>query len=130
MNLTTNRGSILVVDDDPACLKCAAQVLEDAGFATVFASNGEEALSRLATRRVDVVVSDLVMPHMDGFELAANIQARFSTVPVILTTSSKRDDLQKFALSCGAMALLRKPLDRDELMTAVTTALQRTRVPH
>lgn len=131
MNLTTNRGRILVVDDDPVCLKCTAQVLEDAGFVTVLASDGEEALNCLAACRVDAVVSDVMMPRMNGFDLLEDIRGRFSSVPVILITASKHEKLQEAAaLVCGATAVLEKPLDRKELMTAVTTALQRARVLH
>lgn len=115
---------ILVVDDDPISLKHAARILTNAGWATVLASSGEEAMNRLDTESFDAVVSDVIMPRMTGFELLENILIRFPGTPVILMTASKHDGMREAARVCGAADLLEKPLNAKTLMTAVESGLR------
>lgn len=119
MKPETTFKSILVVDDDPFTLNYTARMLTNAGFIAVLAANGEEALRWLAADRFAAVVSDVVMPRMNGFELLEIIQSRFPGLPAVLVTASKRPGMREAALACGATTLLEKPVDRQELVAAL-----------
>lgn len=110
---------ILVVDDDPFSLQRTARTLIKAGFEVVLASSGDAAMRHLAADRFDAVVSDVIMPHMSGFELLENVLIRFPGQPVILMTATRHDGMQEAALVCGAAALLEKPVDAPVLIAAL-----------
>ena len=80
-------GRILIVDDDPSQRTALAAILSDRGFETQVSADGLEALERLNTFNADVVVSDLLMPRMDGFELIRQLKARGDDTPAIVLTA-------------------------------------------
>src|SRR5659263_90812 len=81
-----NSGRILIVDDDERQRTALAAMLSDDRFETQFAADGQEALERLTTFSADVIVSDLVMPRMDGFELLKHLQEHGDLTPAIVLT--------------------------------------------
>jgi CheY-like chemotaxis protein len=97
-----------VVDDSPIDRRLALRLLEQAGFAARAAENGHEALARLECERIDLVVTDLVMPQMDGLTLVREIRARHPTVPVVLMTAHGSDDVGVRALQRGAASFVPK----------------------
>ena len=105
-------GRILIVDDDQRQCTALAAMLSEDHFETQFASDGQEALERLATFDADVIVSDLVMPHMDGFELLKHLRDHGNPTPTIVLTGF--GSLEK-ALSAvhdlKAFWFLEKPVD-------------------
>jgi len=83
MNTTGFNYRVLVVDDDPAVLEISALVLKDGGFEVRKASDGFEALVELRRSAPDVIISDLRLPNMSGFELLSVVRRRFPHIPVI-----------------------------------------------
>jgi len=105
---------ILVVDDDRAIREFLIIMLEEEGFATVGAGNGREALRIAAVEPPSLVVSDIMMPHLDGYELVAQLRRdpKLRSVPVILTTAARRARQVD-------VPLFHKPFDIDQLLAAI-----------
>lgn len=120
INSMKKNANILVVDDDSLNRQTVARTLAHAGFNTVTAANGEEALDCLNREQFDAVVSDVRMPGMDGIELLQNIRARFSRLPVILMTGLIEDDIRAASFTWGATALFQKPVNRADLILTIT----------
>jgi DNA-binding NtrC family response regulator len=113
------RASVLVVDDDRAVGTVLAALLTQAGHEARAVGSGAEALAALASRSIDVVISDVRMPGMDGLELLAEVRKRAAGVPVILLTAHGNVPLAVEAMRAGAADFLLKPFDRDEVLFAV-----------
>ena len=114
--------NILVVDDCPANRKLLRAVLEAEGFNTVEAADGVEALAALDREPIDAVVSDILMPRMDGYRLCYEVRAnkRFCHLPFIIYTNtfiSPSDE--KTGLDLGADKFLRKPSAVKEILAAL-----------
>jgi len=101
-------SSVLVVDDSPIDRRLASALLTGAGFTARVAENGEQALRALATDRADLVVTDLLMPAMDGLALVEAIRERYPDVPVILMTADGSGDVAVRALQRGAASFVPK----------------------
>src|SRR5262249_12738295 len=114
-DLTTPiRARILVVDDDERNAFAAVQALEELGHELVVARSGEEALRRLLTEEFAVILLDLHMPGMDGYETAELIRSRRRTsrTPIVFLTAIFRDEAHVFqAYSAGAVDVVFKPVD-------------------
>jgi signal transduction histidine kinase len=116
---------ILVVEDSPTQARLLRLILESEDFAVHAAGDGETALTRLAAGGVDLVVSDVLMPGLTGFELCRAIKAdpRVSDVPVVLVTTL-RDPLEIVqALEVGADSFIRKPYEPDALVLRLRSLL-------
>lgn len=113
---------VLVVDDDPVQAKLARLHLSTLGFEVTLARTGQEALATALERRPDTIVSDVLMPDMDGFELCLAIRSepRLAQVPVLLTSAHYRDRADhELAARVGANALLVKTPDLADLATVI-----------
>jgi len=106
-----NHYSALLVDDDLELLRVIEQVLEDGGFSVVTARSGEEALNVLQSQPFDVIMTDIRMPGISGFELIEKIAAIDEAVKTVLMTGFDSSDTVKQALRTGAYDYLTKPLD-------------------
>ena len=116
-----NMIEILVVEDSPTQAEQLKFILEEGGFRVSVASNGKEALALLRMRKQDIVVSDIVMPEMDGYELCKQIRADSSHrgIPVVLvTTLSDPTDVIK-GLEVGATNFITKPYDEKFLISRI-----------
>ncbi len=104
---------VLVVDDEPAVLFALSEALVDKrrGLQVVTAANGREAMQVLQTEKVDLVVSDLRMPEVDGFELLAHLRRNHPSLPVILMTALGPDETSARLDAEGALECLSKPFD-------------------
>ncbi|HEU0115274.1 MAG TPA: response regulator transcription factor [Thermomicrobiales bacterium] len=116
---------ILVVDDEPAIVRLVRAKLRADGYAVITAASGEEALARLDEERPDLVVLDLMMPGIDGFETLRRIRAQ-SRAPVILLTARTGDADKLRGLQDGADDYVTKPFNPDELAARVAAVLRRT----
>jgi len=123
-----NRRSptILCVDDEQTIQSLLEFMLVPAGFKVVIACNGRQALEVLAGQPVDLVLSDVVMPEMDGFELCTTIKAkeRLRNIPVVMLTGAKdkRDRIR--GIEAGAEDFITKPFDRDEVLARIRMLLR------
>lgn len=119
--MTKTRGTVLAVDDDPGALSALADALGTLGFEVVQASDGASALDLASQRRPDVVLLDVQMPGMDGFEVCRRLKAdpAMLLVPVVFLTGhgSRRARLE--GLEAGATDFLNKPCDLVELEVRV-----------
>ena len=117
------RGLALIVDDEPNMRRVLAALLKKHGFASVDAPDGEAALQILAEQEIDVVLSDLKMPRMNGLELLEQARTRFPEVPLILITAHGTVGSAVEALKQGAFDYLTKPFDPDEIGQVLHKAL-------
>jgi len=117
---------ILVVDDDPDIQKLMGIILSREGFDIESASNGEEALRRVASRRPDLIVLDLVMPAMDGFAVVERLRENRATrrIPILVLTVKDLSDDEREMLQTGATKFLTKSYaNRDALLREVVDLL-------
>lgn len=117
---------ILVVDDTPANLEVVTETLSLAGYATSTAISGERALKRLQTYIPDLILLDVQMPGMDGFETCQQLKANPVTahIPVIFMTALTDIDSKVKGFSLGAVDYITKPFQEAELLARVNTHLQ------
>jgi two-component system KDP operon response regulator KdpE len=120
---------ILVVDDDPALVRLVDRVLTGKGYEVLKTTNGQEALRVLFGEKPDLVLLDVVMPGIDGWETCRRIRD-ISDVPVIMLTGTKNteDDIV-LGLGYGADEYLMKPVGNRELVARVQAVLRRTELP-
>ena len=102
-----SRRRILVVDDSPTTRAIMRNVFTAAGYSVVTATDGMDALERLRSHPVDVVVSDVEMPRLDGFDLTRQIKSKFG-LPVILVTGREKEEHRREGMEAGADAYVVK----------------------
>jgi CheY-like chemotaxis protein len=120
---------ILVVEDNELIRVEVATILSLEGFEVVEAENGRDGLRRLAEHRPDLVISDLMMPEMDGFALLAAVRANASwaNIPFVVLSARGEHEAAERALGLGARRYLTKPVDVDALLESVVSALHEAR---
>lgn len=107
---------ILIVDDEFGIVEALTDVLVDEGYAVSTARNGRQALVRIETEAPDLLITDYMMPVMNGPELIAELKARGARLPVVLMTAV---DSQQLPPSLDADVVLRKPFALDRLLRIV-----------
>jgi two-component system response regulator AtoC len=123
-----NDARILVVDDKESFRFMTSEYLSAAGYEVTCAGNAEEALRELARISYDLIVSDLVMPDIDGFELLRRVRKMWPQLPFILVTAHGSVESAVAAMKEGADDYLTKPLHRDELLLVVQRLLIHARL--
>lgn len=120
---------VLIVDDDRVLLLRLRKHLEGYGedFQPVFAENGREALDVLAAQPIDLVVTDIHMPEMDGFALIAHIAEHYPDIPAILITAQDVEAYQRQGLELGVAGFLAKPIVAEELAELIMSILEEQR---
>jgi two-component system KDP operon response regulator KdpE len=119
---------VLVVDDEAPIVRLLRATLETDGFAVVTADRGATALNIINTERPDLVVLDVMMPEMDGFETLRRIrsQSQIPKVPVIMLTARTGDIDKLQGFQSGADDYVTKPFNPDELLARITAVLRRS----
>ncbi len=117
---------ILVVDDEEQNVKLLCSLLEAVGFATEGAANGREALEKVKRSAPDLVLLDIMMPEMDGFETCDAIKSDADTanIPVVIVTALADRDSKLKGLNVGANEFLTKPIDRTEMIIRVRNLIK------
>jgi CheY-like chemotaxis protein len=107
-NLVDSKGTVLVVDDDPHVRELVSRNLRAAGFACAHARDGEDALLQARVTKPSLVVLDLLMPRMDGFEVLASLRSEGTKIPVVVLTGKVLDREEENTLRAGLAHVVRK----------------------
>ncbi len=118
-------AQILIVDDDEVSRELMGRVLQDAGHEVLYAANGSTALERVHRHLLDVVVTDLAMPSLNGLRLIRALKELHPGLPVIAVSGQNAEQLL-LASDYGAVRTLIKPVDRQALLDAVEHAADDT----
>ncbi|MGW9124917.1 response regulator transcription factor [Paenibacillus chitinolyticus] len=119
---------ILVADDDAHIRKLITLYLRNEGFDTVEAANGIEALSIMENSTVDTVILDIMMPHMDGWELCREIRRLYPEIPLLMVTAKGESGQKVKGFQLGTDDYVTKPFDPLELVMRVKALLKRYRI--
>ena len=119
--MSASLGTILIVDDEPQIHRFLAPALAAAGYATLRAERGDEALRLAASRAPEAVLLDLGLPDMDGHEVLAKLR-EFSEVPIIILSARDRESEKISALDAGADDYVEKPFGLGELLARLRAA--------
>lgn len=124
-------GIVLVVDDVEKNLQVVGELLRDQRYDVLFATNGKSALDRVAARKPDLILLDVMMPEMDGIEVCRRLQLDPTSqdIPIIFLTAAKDDESAVRCLNEGAVDYITKPFNSAELLARVSThvALKQSR---
>ena len=122
----TVKHTVLIVDDDSVALDILEGHLASEGYNLILTSSGFEALRHLERDQPDLIVLDVMMPHLDGFEVCQRIKAngRWRHIPVILITGFWDQEQMDRGIAAGAESFLPKPIDGDELRSLVRLMLE------
>ena len=119
-------GPILIVEDTPNVLELLEVALRFKGYPVVSARDGQEAMERVAEERPALVITDILMPKMDGYTLAHNLRKnpRTAQIPIIFISATYITPEDKnFALNLGAMRFIEKPIDTEDFLLTVAEIL-------
>ena len=123
----TRPSTVLVVDDDPDILEALSEILEAEGFEIRRARNGKEALDRLEPDAPQLILLDLMMPVMDGWEFAQRMRQRppeIARIPIIVLSADR--NVGSKASDLGAVGHLAKPFELNDLLELVRRSLEPT----
>jgi DNA-binding response OmpR family regulator len=123
----STQAHILLVDDESAIIENLSSFLERSGFVVSSASNGEEAIDKIEIEAPDLVVSDVLMPKMDGRELLRTLRGQDNWIPVILLTQVGEAFERAMALEEGADDYINKPFQPHELVARIRAVLRRAK---
>ena len=115
------RAKILVVDDEPFNVEYLKQELEEDGYDILSAENGRAALALVSTEPPDVILLDILMPTMNGYQVCRELRENPATrsIPIVMLTARSQESDKFWGKEAGADAYLVKPFDMNELMEAV-----------
>jgi CheY-like chemotaxis protein len=118
--------SILVIDDDIVTQKMLKATLTQAGYSVVVAGSGQEGIEKASLEHPGLIILDIMMPGMDGGEVAGFLQMdpETSRIPIIFLSSMIKENQTRPAGGMGAITYLTKPFDRDELLNEIRKHLQ------
>ncbi len=120
-----NRQTVLVVDDEPRYVRLLRANLESVGYRVLAAADGASAIQKADAEEPDLVILDLMLPDLDGYEVCRRLR-EFSTVPIIVLTARREQADKVKGLDLGADDYLTKPFDAEELLARVRAQLRRS----
>lgn len=123
-----SKGRVLVVDDDAFFRVLCSDILTSGGFFVKTATTGVEAVNIVENDPVDIVITDLVMPDMDGMEVLQRTKQHNTLIDVIVVTGHGSIETAIAALKTGAFDYIRKPLNEDELLHTVTSCMEKKKL--
>jgi len=129
---TQKKPIILSVDDEPANLKLLENIFVPRGYEVVSVASGEDALQKIKTQTIDLVLMDLMLPGMDGLQVSRKIKdnKKYRNIPIIMLTAHTGVESFIQSLSGEVFAHLHKPFETDELVRIVRAALGQSEAGH
>lgn len=121
---------ILLVEDDERLQQLYQSVLERAGFLVFAVANGTEALKQLESTQVEVIITDIMMPVMDGYELLETLRSSRVETPVLIITAKADFEDKKKGFQLGTDDYMTKPVDVNEMVLRVEALLRRAKINH
>ncbi|PQC29608.1 response regulator transcription factor [Enterococcus mundtii] len=121
---------ILLVEDDERLQQLYQSVLERAGFLVFAVANGTEALKQLESTQVEVIITDIMMPVMDGYELLETLRSSRIETPVLIITAKADFEDKKKGFQLGTDDYMTKPVDVNEMVLRVEALLRRAKINH
>ena len=117
--------TVLIVDDSTSMRQMLSFTLKQAGFEVVEGSNGQEALGKLDAHKVDLIVTDLNMPVMDGITFIRNVRGKpaMKGTPVLMLTTESHDTMKQQGKAAGATGWIVKPFQPDKLLAVIARVL-------
>ena len=119
---------ILIVEDDKDLNKLLSLSLRDSGYEPTSCFDGAEALQRLETQAFDMILTDVMMPKMDGFELAENVRLIDKTTPIVFMTAKDDKQSKMLGYKLGIDDYVTKPFDMDVLLLKIGAVLRRAKI--
>jgi DNA-binding response OmpR family regulator len=129
--MTNTRGPLLVVEDIPNVLELLEVTLRFQGYEVITARNGEEALEILETETPALIITDILMPKLDGFAFVQKLRSnpKTMTLPVIfLSATYVTPEDQTFAMSLGASRFIEKPIDTEDFLLTIAELLSKEQI--
>lgn len=119
---------ILVVEDDKNTRKLMGAILKEHGYCPVLACDGLEALEVLDTQHIDLVVMDIMMPHMDGYELTRQLRNHDYSLPILMVTAKQLPEDKRKGFIVGTDDYMTKPVDEEEMILRIKALLRRAQI--
>jgi len=119
-------SDVLIIEDDSRSIRLLELILRSQGYGVTVAHNGDKGLALMHSRRFDLLVLDLMLPGMDGFEILRQVRAdpQLADVPVIITSAQAQATSKHQAAELGAAAYLTKPYRKVELLEVVESLIE------
>lgn len=124
--METAANTVLIIEDDVCIRELLSLYLKSAGYEVTEAGSGEEGLQEISADRFTVIILDIMLPGMDGFDVLRVIREKYQT-PVIMLTAKNEDDDKILGLDAGADDYLTKPFSPKELLARIRAVLRRTK---
>lgn len=119
---------ILVVEDDASMRQFMGAVLKENGFSPVMAENGQKALDVLDRQHIDLIVTDIMMPGLDGYTLTAQLRDAGSLIPILMVTAKDSVKDRKRGFLVGTDDYMIKPIDDEEMILRIKALLRRAQI--
>ena len=119
---------ILVVEDNPNARKLMEAVLKQNGYEPILACDGVEALEVLDNKHVDLIVLDVMMPRMDGYEFTETLRASGCDLPILMVTAKEKPADKRKGFIIGTDDYMVKPVDEEEMILRIAALLRRSRI--
>lgn len=120
--------NILIVEDDPNTRKLLSAVLKSNGYNPILSGNGLEALESLESNHVDLMIIDVMMPKMDGYELTQTLRESGSQIPMLMLSAKQKSEDIKHGFIVGIDDYMTKPFDFEELLLRIKALLRRSKI--
>ena len=119
---------ILIVDDDNNTRRLFKAVLEAENYSVFTAKNGEEALKVMEKEYIDLVILDIMMPKMDGYELTTLLRETNNNLPILMVSAKQLPEDKKKGFLVGTDDYMTKPVDEDEMLLRIKALLRRAKI--
>lgn len=120
--------NILVAEDDKSTRRLICAVLENEGYNVFSATDGEEALKALEEKHIDLIVLDIMMPNMDGYELTEELRSVNNNIPILMVSAKQLPADRKKGFLVGTDDYMTKPIDEEEMTLRIKALLRRAKI--